>query len=628
MWKRDESVRPPSRPRRRGCRAAAPTSTPGARRRRTGRTRRAGATWTRDVVNIGKSVVIKGELNGSEDLTIEGHVEGKIELREHVLTIGPNGRIKARGLRQGGHRARRGDRQHHREREGRHPRQRLGGRRHRRRRAWRSPRARTSAAASTCSARPTARRGAGRQGRGQAAPRPPAVAGRSRKRTAQPVGGASRHGPRRRAPRRRDRQPLATPAEALPCPVVAQRDGFPVPLRPRGVTPIAEPAPAPPVEDRDPVVRAPRRCGSSSASLESRPSPVLLDLGPGRRARTSASSASSSAARSSSRTSSRTSSGTSASSGSTELPAFLAHAVPAGPTRAWTASSAGTCSTTSTRPSAQALADQLVAGPRRRTGRSSGSSARRGPPRRASRSSSSWTTATCGTGRIRRPDAAGGAAEPRHHQAVRAAAGLRFVPAADQRARDPVPEAGVPDVVNPVTRASGRRHEPSCALSSRCSPTSAPAITTPGTMKGVVLGICPDATLVDISPRRPAARRAGGALELAACYRYFPPGTIFLVVVDPGVGSARRALAAEAGDYRFVAPDNGVLTAVFEETPPQARGRADRAALRAADGQPHVRGARSLRAGRRLAGQGHRGQGARPRPSRDFVRLDIPHAAA
>jgi cytoskeletal protein CcmA (bactofilin family) len=47
------------------------------------------------VVNIGKSVVIKGELNGSEDLTVEGHVEGKIELKDHVLTIGPNGKIKA-----------------------------------------------------------------------------------------------------------------------------------------------------------------------------------------------------------------------------------------------------------------------------------------------------------------------------------------------------------------------------------------------------------------------------------------------------------------------------------------------------------------------------------------------------
>ena len=46
-------------------------------------------------MNIGKSVIIKGELNGSEDLTIEGQVEGKIELRQNVLTIGPNGKIKA-----------------------------------------------------------------------------------------------------------------------------------------------------------------------------------------------------------------------------------------------------------------------------------------------------------------------------------------------------------------------------------------------------------------------------------------------------------------------------------------------------------------------------------------------------
>jgi cytoskeletal protein CcmA (bactofilin family) len=49
----------------------------------------------KDLVNIGKSVVIKGELAGSEDLTIEGSVEGTIQLRDHVLTIGPNGKIKA-----------------------------------------------------------------------------------------------------------------------------------------------------------------------------------------------------------------------------------------------------------------------------------------------------------------------------------------------------------------------------------------------------------------------------------------------------------------------------------------------------------------------------------------------------
>ena len=88
-------------------------------------------------------------------------------------------------------------------------------------------------------------------------------------------------------------------------------------------------------------------------------------------------------------------------------------------------------------------------------------------------------------------------------------------------------------------------------------------------MKGVVLGVCPDATLVDIGHDIPAHDVVAGALELAACYRYFPAGTIFLVVVDPGVGSSRRGIAAECGDYKFVAPDNGVLTAVFRELPPK-----------------------------------------------------------
>src|SRR5881628_400550 len=90
-----------------------------------------------------------------------------------------------------------------------------------------------------------------------------------------------------------------------------------------------------------------------------------------------------------------------------------------------------------------------------------------------------------------------------------------------------------------------------------------------GTMKGVALGICPDLTLVDITHDLPPHDVLGGALELAACYRYFPAGTIFLVVVDPGVGSARRGIAAESGDYKFVAPDNGVLTAVLDEHAPK-----------------------------------------------------------
>ncbi len=90
-----------------------------------------------------------------------------------------------------------------------------------------------------------------------------------------------------------------------------------------------------------------------------------------------------------------------------------------------------------------------------------------------------------------------------------------------------------------------------------------------GTMKGVALGICPDATLVDISHDVPTHDVLAGALELAASYRYFPAGTVFLVVVDPGVGSTRRGIAADAGDYKFVAPDNGVLTVVLDEHPPK-----------------------------------------------------------
>jgi S-adenosylmethionine hydrolase len=88
-----------------------------------------------------------------------------------------------------------------------------------------------------------------------------------------------------------------------------------------------------------------------------------------------------------------------------------------------------------------------------------------------------------------------------------------------------------------------------------------------GTMKGVALGICPDAALVDISHEVPPHDVVAGARELAAAYRYFPAGTIFLIVVDPGVGSLRRGIALEAGDYRFVAPDNGVVSAVLDETP-------------------------------------------------------------
>jgi hypothetical protein len=89
-----------------------------------------------------------------------------------------------------------------------------------------------------------------------------------------------------------------------------------------------------------------------------------------------------------------------------------------------------------------------------------------------------------------------------------------------------------------------------------------------GTMKGVVLSVAPEAALVDITHEVTAQDILGAALELAAAYRYFPAGSVFLVVVDPGVGSTRRAIAAEAGGYYFVGPDNGVFSAVFAESAP------------------------------------------------------------
>jgi S-adenosylmethionine hydrolase len=89
-----------------------------------------------------------------------------------------------------------------------------------------------------------------------------------------------------------------------------------------------------------------------------------------------------------------------------------------------------------------------------------------------------------------------------------------------------------------------------------------------GAMKGVALAICPEATLVDITHDIAPHDVIGGALELAAAYKYFPQGTVFVAVVDPGVGSARLAIAAEAGGFWFVGPDNGVLSLVLRDTPP------------------------------------------------------------
>ena len=83
-------------------------------------------------------------------------------------------------------------------------------------------------------------------------------------------------------------------------------------------------------------------------------------------------------------------------------------------------------------------------------------------------------------------------------------------------------------------------------------------------MKGVMLNITPELTLIDITHEIPRGDIHSGAFTLGQCCFYFPSGTIHLAVVDPGVGSHRKALAVEAGGHFFVAPDNGLLTHVLK----------------------------------------------------------------
>src|SRR5579871_2498549 len=84
-----------------------------------------------------------------------------------------------------------------------------------------------------------------------------------------------------------------------------------------------------------------------------------------------------------------------------------------------------------------------------------------------------------------------------------------------------------------------------------------------GTMKGVILGIAPRASIVDITHEILPYDVNEGAFVLAQAWRYFSKGTIHVVVVDPGVGSERRPILCEAGGQFFIAPDNGVLSMIY-----------------------------------------------------------------
>lgn len=84
-----------------------------------------------------------------------------------------------------------------------------------------------------------------------------------------------------------------------------------------------------------------------------------------------------------------------------------------------------------------------------------------------------------------------------------------------------------------------------------------------GAMKGVILGIAPDAQIIDISHAVQPFDILDGALTISQAYSYFPSGTVHMVIVDPGVGTARRPIILTADRHLFVAPDNGVLSLVY-----------------------------------------------------------------
>lgn len=84
-------------------------------------------------------------------------------------------------------------------------------------------------------------------------------------------------------------------------------------------------------------------------------------------------------------------------------------------------------------------------------------------------------------------------------------------------------------------------------------------------LKGVIAKINPAARIIDITHRLPSFDIKTGSFILFSSYKYFPARTIFLVVVDPGVGTSRKILLAETDNYFFIAPDNGVLSLVLEE---------------------------------------------------------------
>ncbi|HYW76541.1 MAG TPA: SAM-dependent chlorinase/fluorinase [Gammaproteobacteria bacterium] len=151
-----------------------------------------------------------------------------------------------------------------------------------------------------------------------------------------------------------------------------------------------------------------------------------------------------------------------------------------------------------------------------------------------------------------------------------------------------------------------------------------------GIMKGVIAGIAPQARIIDITHEIAPQDLGGAAYTLLCAYRYFPAGTIFCCVVDPGVGSARRAVAVQvrspAGDdYVVVCPDNGLLTPVLEQASATAAHALNepRYQLRTVSATFHGRDIFAPAAAHLAAGTGIAALGAAVAPA-ELVRMDWP----
>jgi hypothetical protein len=147
----------------------------------------------------------------------------------------------------------------------------------------------------------------------------------------------------------------------------------------------------------------------------------------------------------------------------------------------------------------------------------------------------------------------------------------------------------------------------------------------PAAMKGVILAICPEARIVDITHAVPEHDIAAGSYALYATYRDFPPGTIHVGVVDPGVGSQRIILAVEINHHVFLTPDNGLLSFILKSIAPERIFTVTNRALWNREVSPTFHGrdifapvAAHLACGTPLQEVGP--------PQKSLVRLDIPSA--